>query len=457
MFDFSRSILERFREQGPRRTDRIHRNQEDQRTPFQRDRDRILYTDYFHRLSGVSQVARTGESYLYHDRQSHTLKVAQTGRRLTEHLPEITDQSLLSEYGRPSPDVVEAAALAHDLGHPPFGHPGEDELDDCVRNEGVAEGFEANAQAFRIVTKLATHRENYDGLDLTRATLNAILKYPWSHGENDDKPNKWGYFKSEQSEFDFARESFDRMNQSIEAQIMDWADDVTYAVHDLVDFYRAGLLPFDRLLDRKSEEAREFLDHIYKNTDVSSDRWRPEVLLDALKEIAGPSLRKPYTGSLKQKSQMNQFSSHLVGRFLGYPSDDEYNPVRMEENEYSDGLFLNINPLVRKDVEFLKEMTRYYIINDSSLMAQQHGQRKVVRTLFSHMVDQSWPDAEFQGMLPSPYKERIRALDNTGTQLERVRVVTDLISRLTEKQATLLYERLEGVSPGTLQDRIIHF
>lgn len=440
---------------APKMSDRFHDNSTDQRTPFERDRDRVLYTDYFQRLSGVTQVARTGESYLYHNRQSHSLKVAQIGQRLTEYLLEVTDEDILTDNHAPIPAVVETAALAHDLGHPPFGHTVEKELDRCVRSEGVDEGFEANAQSFRIVTELATHRERYDGLDLTRASLNAILKYPWSRGQNENKPKKYGYYQSEEDEFRFARELSEGIHQSIDAQIMDWSDDVAYAVHDLEDFYKAGLLPLDQIIV-ESEERDAFIEHIEDNTQLSEGRFDTVAFLKGFSGAAGEELRKPFTGTSTQKAAINKLQSHLIDRYLGYPSIDLHG-VRLIESDDERGLVLDVEPVLEKEVEFLKELTRYYIINDSSLMAQQHGQRKVINTLFNHLMDQALPEAKYPGIIPSPYRDAIQELDSLSTHRERVRIVTDLITRLTEQQAVLLYERLEGTSPGSLQDRIIQF
>ncbi|EMA25407.1 deoxyguanosinetriphosphate triphosphohydrolase family protein [Haloarcula amylolytica] len=453
---FGRAILGRLHPalsgaKEPRRNDRRHRGESDQRTAFQRDRDRLLYTDAFNRLSGVTQVARTGESYIYHDRLSHSLKVGQVGRRLTEHLREVTPDEVFENHTGPIPSVVEAAALAHDLGHPPFGHTAEQQLDDCVTSEGVPEGFEANAQSFRIVTKLATHRSGYDGLDLTRATLNGILKYPWARDDNGKKSGKWGYYRTEQTDFDFARELAQGQQQSIEAQIMDWADDVAYAVHDLDDFYRAGLLPFDQILE-DSEQRSDFLDHLETNTDIGTDSWDPEEFIESMSNFAVDVLKKPYTGDPTQGGEMNTFTSHLIRRYLGYPSRD-ITPIELRKSNH--GLDIHVNSVLRCEVDTLIELTRYYIINNSALMAQQHGQRKVIRKLFQILMKEAVPEAKNRGIIPSPYRDRISELDKTGTKNERTRIVVDLLTSMTEQQTIELYERLEGTSPGSLQDRII--
>lgn len=247
---------------APHRSDRLSKSPvADQRSAFQRDRDRILYSTAFRRLAGVTQVVSPGEGEIFHNRLTHTIKVAQIARRLAEKF--LQDSSgVVAEWGEIDPEVTEAAALAHDLGHPPFGHLAEEELNALVagvafRTDNPAiqreptkeelkqyEGYEGNAQSFRILTTLSVRGpEAQFGLDLTRATLNASLKYPWLWATGK---KKYGAYSTENVAFKFAREGYGRKkarHRCIEAQIMDWADDITYAIHDAEDFYRGRLDP----------------------------------------------------------------------------------------------------------------------------------------------------------------------------------------------------------------------
>jgi dGTPase len=153
----------------------------------------------FRRLAGVTQVVSPGEGEIFHNRLTHSLKVAQIARRFAESFLQ-RQLDVVATWGGLEPEVAEAAALAHDLGHPPFGHVAEEELDHLVAaeihggpnkipNDGRSEGYEGNAQSFRIVTELTGRRlESSHALDLTRATLNAMLKYPWRWLDNPDKP-----------------------------------------------------------------------------------------------------------------------------------------------------------------------------------------------------------------------------------------------------------------------------
>lgn len=183
------------------------------RFDYERDRDRLLYSSAFRRLAGVTQVTAVRERHLLHNRLTHSLKVAQLGRRMAQRLLRLEGgfQGDLDDGCREYlPDIVETAGLAHDIGHPPFGHIAEEVLAEEMADLG---GFEGNAQSFRIVTKLAV-RDSSLGLNLTRASLNSVLKYPKfrsqvaSPGEATGVPwydrsrgTKWGAYDRDQNEF----------------------------------------------------------------------------------------------------------------------------------------------------------------------------------------------------------------------------------------------------------------
>jgi dGTPase len=196
------------------------------RTPAQRDRDRILYCSAFQRLAYVTQVTAPEGGYSFHNRLTHSLKVAQVGRRNAERLiAQARSGELEGEAAAQAelldPDSVEAACLAHDLGHPPFGHICEWALR-AAAQEKLSEGFDAfegNAQSFRIVTRLAIRRDK-PGLDLTRRTLDGLLKYPWGYSVNPSKKahRKWGYYGDDTEAFDFVRPDRDEA-KSLAAEI----------------------------------------------------------------------------------------------------------------------------------------------------------------------------------------------------------------------------------------------
>ncbi len=229
-----------------------------------------MYSAQFARLVEIAQVISPEHGYVFHNRLTHSLKVAQIARRIAQHIAaeNKTERSISAEL----PDVVEAAALAHDLGHPPFGHATEVELNDLVRDAGLKDGFEGNAQSFRIITRLAAsdaltlknagkddeHEDSVPGLNWTRQCLDSVLKYPWGFGENDQYPKKWGFYESEREIFDWVSRNQPKLRRSLGAEIIDWADDITYAIHDLLDFFRSGKIPIDRLKTDKMEYFRFF-------------------------------------------------------------------------------------------------------------------------------------------------------------------------------------------------------
>jgi dGTPase len=254
------------------------------------------------------------------------LKVAQLARRISERLQR-AQQEVADALEAPDPDVAEAAALAHDLGHPPFGHIAEKELDRLAKNAGLKDGFEGNAQSFRIVSKLAVsdaisadtdETPVIRGLNLTRATLNAILKYPWGHGDNPEKRNKWGVYETERGLFNWVRKnnSLDIFAKGPEAAIMDWADDITYAVHDLVDFYCAGQIPLDRLADDNdtSERASFFAEVFARRHDLAPRRAALEKTFQEVLEYF--PLDRRYIGTLEQRIGLSQFSTVLISRYV---------------------------------------------------------------------------------------------------------------------------------------------
>lgn len=218
------------------------------RTQTQRDHDRLLYSSAFQRLGGITQVTASELGRPFHTRLTHTLKVAQVARRSAERLKQLAGSNPGSGPAQDliaclDVDAAEAAALGHDLGHPPFGHLAEKVLHSKALRAG---GFEGNPQSFRIVTRLAL-RGPHPGLDLSRQTLNGMLKYPWLYSaEHPKRSRKWGAYSSDERAFHEARQNAVGDERSLEACLMDWADDITYAVHDVDDFSRAGLILWTR-------------------------------------------------------------------------------------------------------------------------------------------------------------------------------------------------------------------
>jgi dGTPase len=430
------------------RNDRLHEDKpSDARTAAQRDRDRILYTSAFRRLAGVTQVVAADEGHVFHNRLTHSLEVAQFGRRLAEKLAR-ENPSAVETLGGIDPDVVEAACLAHDLGHPPFGHVAEKQLNELV-TKTVLSGFEGNAQSFRIVTKLALLSDDVPGLNLTRATLNAVLKYPWVRGTGGIEKLKWGAYQTEDVELNWARELMGAGNkqQSLEAAIMDWADDVTYAVHDATDFYRAGLIPLDRLASYKDDSTRKyFFDEVFerhRTPDLALPF--PERELEKAFEgiIVYFPIDEPYRGTRTQRGKLRSVTAGLIGRYI--------NAVQLDASKHSVGAGLVIDPERKREVIMWKQLTWHYVILNPALTTQQFGQRKIIRDLFEIFVDAGTNGKDLT-VFPFAYRDQLEEICSDGERT--VRAVADLVSGLTERQAIILHRRLTGASLGSVLDRV---
>lgn len=408
----------------------------DIRNPFQRDRDRVLYSPEFRRLSGVTQVVSASEGDYFHNRLTHSLKVAQVGRRLAERLLEETPCEWIEAWGGLDPDVVETAGLAHDLGHPPFGHDGEEVLCQAVEEQNHRDGFEGNAQAFRIVTRLAFHKDNDQdddsGLNLSRATLNAILKYPWIRGESGRRHKKWGVYGIDKDRFDWVKYDQHNGRRVLEAEIMDWADDVTYAVHDLEDFYRAGMVPVHLLL--LTVERERFINAIGQK---KSHLVQHDDLEHTLRIVLGVMglLDAPYDGGRQQQIIMNGATSALITQFITRRA------IRICEP--SADRSVAIDPEVRRRVNLLKEITRYYVIDHPRIASVREGQREMLSKLFEiylEVVD----GKRKQALLPQWTRDRLDSGDKPP------RLVADLLAGMTERQVIQTYQRLTGIVPGPM-------
>ena len=374
---------------------KITKSKTDGRTPAQRDRDRLLYSSAFRRLAEVTQVVAANSGYVFHNRLTHSLQVAQVGRRLAEKLNRDYPE-LPTEFEGLDPDVVEAACLAHDLGHPPFGHVIETTLNELANDIG---GFEGNAQSFRIISKLAFHSPEYDGLNLTRATLCAVLKYPWLKDTNPAKRNKWGAYLSENDDLKFARVLYSNgFEKSTEAFLMDLADDITYCVHDVEDFYRAGRLPLHLLGTQGSRETDYFLADVFErqetlgNKSIISRKEQLEKVFRELLFLTFPAMQ-PYRGSQSQRIGLRSFTSSLIDRYInGVTLVNENGSVRP-----------HLKPAYKDEIFMLKELTWTYVIQEPALATQQLGQQHMVKSLFEKYSNAAMRPSElatFPDLLP---------------------------------------------------------
>jgi dGTPase len=416
-----------------------HSPGDDFRTPGQRDYDRILHSSAIRRLGGVTQVVAPSEGYGFHNRLTHTIKVAQIARRIAERLLREYPAEV-GAHGGLDVDVVEAAALCHDLGHPPFGHTAEETLDELLTSAGVEDGFEGNAQSFRIITKLAIHRGTHPGLNLTRATLDATLKYPWLR---TSATNKFGAYREEKHDFLFARELSPAGSafRSLEAEIMDWADDVAYSIHDLEDFYKAGLIPLQDLTQSETLRNR-FL-------SATRDKWLEEGLLQdadafSLYETSFhalmttlPPIEESYTGSTGQRANLRSLTSFSVSAYV--------RGVTLSSNP--EGPHLLIPARMEAEVALLKELIWHYVIDRPGLATLQYGQRKIITELFRIYASA----AREERLDIFPHRFQAELLDSPSKALQ-LRTVADTISSMTDQEAISTHGRLMGTRIGSLSD-----
>lgn len=343
------------------------------------------------------------------------------------------------------PEVVEAACLAHDLGHPPFGHVGEKALDGLVTRDGNGDrdGFEGNAQSFRTLTRLGIRFDDCDGLNLTRATLCATLKYPWLRDASvPKKKEKWGAFRADQDDFWFARlGEGDKEEQSAEAALMDWADDIAYSVHDLEDFHRCGAIPWNHIFDPDNEAD---LVRRTQSNWFEAPRNAEALLTDALRRIRdfiryqySDIVKMPYEGTSNQRRQLRQLTSFFIGRYVQATKldADEPNGLSIREDE-------------QLEVRVLKQITREYVITKPALIAQQVGQKKILEDLFEAIRSDS------PGAPPRFLPARLRYLYEFKDQTSE-RVAADCICSLTENECVGLHHRLTGIASGSVLDPIV--
>jgi len=450
---------------GPDYERRSGRNEDDpsHRSPSHRDRDRILYSESFRRLGGVTQVALGRPELVLHNRLTHSLKVEQVGLSIV---------SKLSHGGGAEGfdhSAIAAACLAHDLGHPPFGHAAEAELNALLTCEShrnsarpyaqrvaspctkckLEDGFEGNAQSFRILTRLATHRgADSPGLDLTYRSLRAVTKYPWLRGENALKPRKWGAYDCDAEVLftvtgqDPGRSYAEQpVQQSLDAQVMDWADDISYAVHDIEDFYRSGHIP---LADYKpkSETLKRFLE--YASKPEALGELEPEII-SAFENLLTFMPKTAYAGTDEDHAVLDMVRSTMLTQFIDSTTLEQ---GVLRRDEVQDKL----NALV-------KQLIWFHVIDGPRLASIQIGQQRIVRELFEVLApvaltayrvdDGDHPDDQLVRRLPynlRVYIDRTRANSGPTYKLRECvyRGLADFISSLSDEDAYYQHSVLVG-------------
>lgn len=397
---------------------------------------------------------------------THSVKVAQVARRIAELVVK-EQKNECKRVGGVDPDVVEAAALAHDLGHPPFGHIAENALKEVTehcerRDERLTDGFEGNAQTFRIVTKLARRAPYYIGLNLTRATLNALLKYPWTRRTGGNRrEKKWSVYENEVADFEWVRKDLDILGRrderkTPEAELMDWGDDIAYSVHDIEDFYRVGAIPLHRLAKRDGKaddpELRVFYDAAAERRkraqlDKSPRHSRVE-MEEAFEKIREAFPIKPFSGGGEERGELREMSKSMIGRFVHAIH------IRVPLGEES---FVEIDSTEDATVAMLKELTWHYVINNPALATQQYGQTTIIKKLFEVFRASVLDPEEFK-IFSAATRESLENIWKENSKrdatLLAIRTAADVVAGMTEQQALRMYRRLMGYDLGSALDRV---
>lgn len=385
------------------------------RSAFARDRARVLHSSALRRLAAKTQVVVPWEDDFPRTRLTHSLECAQIGRELGASLG-------------CDPDLVETACLAHDLGHPPFGHNGEMALDAVAQSCG---GFEGNAQSLRILTRLEAKVLDDDGrsvgLNLTRATLDAACKYPWPRRAGS---SKFGVYEDDRAVFAWLRSGAAQEQRCLEAQVMDWADDVAYSVHDFEDAVHAGHLVLSSLAS--STEQRELVALAHERYAASAD---DEALRDALHRlVALPFWPQDFDGSQRSMAQLKDATSQLIGRFCQAAESATRarhgnGPLRRYDAD------LVVPDDVRLECAVLKAVTAHYVMGSAEVADNYARQRDVVTEL-TLLVRDGAP----QTLEPLYREEFARAADDAG----RLRAVVDQVAALTDPAALEWHRRLSA-------------
>jgi dGTPase len=386
------------------------------RGPFERDRARVLHSAALRRLAAKTQVVEVGSGDFPRTRLTHSLECAQIGR----------------EFGAVlgcDPDLVDAACLAHDLGHPPFGHNGESALAEFAAGCG---GFEGNAQSLRLLTRLEAKVPGA-GLNLTRATLDATLKYPWPARAGEVK---FGVYAEDTEVFAWIRDGAPPARPCLEAQVMDWADDVAYSVHDLEDGLQAGLITLGALRDQAEQKAVAVL--------TAAEYCAPgSVTVDELCEIFADLLALPcwppeYDGGLASLAALKNLTSELIGRFCssaqqatlaaaagpaaGAAPGPAPGPARL--TRYAADLVVPRRQ--RLECALLKGVTAQYVMSRAGAAESQARERELIAELAAAV--RAGAPAALDPVFRPAYAAAV-------SDQERLRVVVDQIASLTDTSA----------------------
>jgi len=395
-----------------------------ERTPFERDRARVVHAAASRRLAAKTQVVGPETDDFVRNRLTHSLEVAQVARDLARALG-------------CHPDITETAALAHDLGHPPFGHNGERALDVLADACG---GFEGNAQTLRILTRLES--KTFDdsgasaGLNLTRATLDACTKYPWPRTAPGDK---FGVYADDRPVFEWMRAGLEGTERCLEAQVMDLADDVAYSVHDVEDGVVAGRIDLTKLT-APGERAAVW--------DTVRDWYLPDATDDELEAaLAGMQAQESwpetaYDGTRRSLAALKNVTSDLIGRFCGSVQTATFAAYSAPFARYHAALV--VPEQTQTEVAVLKGIAAHYVMQADDRVLLMGRQRELLTELVEALATRGG-----EALDPMFAQDWSAAADGPA----RLRVVLDQVASLTDASAVAWHARLVGGDTGSSSHR----
>lgn len=403
------------------------------RSAFERDRARVLHSSALRRLGAKTQVVAPGTDDFVRTRLTHSLEVAQVGRELGRVLG-------------CDPDVVDAACLSHDLGHPPFGHNGESALHELASAIG---GFEGNAQTLRLLTRLEpkvlTLQGHPAGMNLTRASLDAACKYPWSAADapvlHGHRTSKFGVYTDDAPVFDWLRRDAPAGRSCIEAQVMDLADDISYSVHDVEDAIVAGHLQLSALEDPEVRSRvigytrQWYLPHV-----------EPEEVDEALLRLESTSVWvRDADGSRASMAALKNMTSQLIGRFCQSVLDTTraiYGPRPL--TRYAADVVVPQQTMV--EIAAMKGLATTFVLTSEDRQPIYQHQQEVLHELVATLCAAG--DAELEPMFAEDWRQ-------AGDDGQRLRVVIDQVASLTDVSALAWHARLTGARSTGVRPTVI--
>jgi dGTPase len=404
------------------------RRRADYRSAFQIDRDRVIHSHPFRKLQSKTQVFLSGEFDFYRTRLTHSMEVAQIGRSICHYLRS-RGRPLRDGYFIDS-DLVEAACLAHDLGHPPFGHAGERTLQELMQPYG---GFEGNAQTLHLLTETIYQNESgVRGMEPTRALLDGVLKYKQLHGEFAVPPPNHFLYDPQRIYRDFvfdgaaipaALQGDEALNgfKSVECQIMDWADDAAYSLNDIVDGVKVGFLTIERI---ERWAAGETID--------GPRRRLLDTLFDAVRDDRLESVFSTKIGQFIKACRLQERGNFLAAKTHRY---------RLE---------LVVAPEAQREALFFKKLANDIIFESPQLQQMEHKARVVLSSLW----DSCWrnyvePGPRVIHVLPRNVGALVAA---ETTVAGKARRICDWLAGLTDGTIVRTYRRLFDPEFGPISD-----